>query len=55
MAVKFNINPMEANMSSFEQAKRAVTTATKSEPNSKEEWARVIRAAEELLKSAGVR
>ncbi|MBB3453909.1 hypothetical protein FHT86_002165 [Rhizobium sp. BK313] len=42
-------------MKTFNQAKQAVMDATKSEPSNQEEWARVIRAAEDLLKSAGVR
>lgn len=42
-------------MKSFYQAKQAVIDATKTEPVTKEEWARVIRAAEDLLASAGVR
>jgi hypothetical protein len=36
-------------------AKRKPAPSKKSEPKTKQEWAKVIRGAESLLKSAGVK
>lgn len=36
-------------------AKRTSAPAKKSKPKTKQEWAKVIRGAESLLKSAGVK
>jgi hypothetical protein len=36
-------------------AKRKLATIKKAKPKTKQEWARVIKAAESVLKSAGIK
>lgn len=47
--------PVKAKATSPKDAKRKIAAAAKEKPETKREWARVIKTAESVLQSAGVK